>query len=160
MPFGLTNAPEAFQRTLDIAISALKWKSCLVYMDDVIVFSLDLNSHFNHVEAVLKTWSETGIRLKLAKCRFFTDTVKYLGKVILPGTLEVDEARPLRSRSRYPRKLLQNFAPFWDFVMSTGVSSLTIGTLRHRLMRSLQRGNPLDSLKNWEKKQQTSSTNS
>ena len=91
MPFGLTNAPATFQRTLDITLSAFKWKSCLVYLDDVIVFSRDLKSHFTHVEAILETLSETGITLKLAKCRFFTDTVKYLGHVIRPGTLEVDE---------------------------------------------------------------------
>ena len=75
----------------DIAFSAFKWKSCLVYLDDVIVFSQDLKSHSTHVEAILETLSETGIKLKLVKCRFFTDTVKYLGYVIRPGTLEVDE---------------------------------------------------------------------
>ena len=91
MPFGLTNAPATFQRTLDIALSAFKWKSCLVYLDDVIVFSQDLKSHFTHVEAILETLSETAITPKLAKCRFFTDTVKYLGHFIRPGTLEVDE---------------------------------------------------------------------
>ena len=41
MPFGITNAPATFQRTLDIALSAFKWNSCLVYLDKVIVFSRD-----------------------------------------------------------------------------------------------------------------------
>ena len=91
MPFGFTNARETFQRILDIAISAFRWKGGIVYLEDVIVFSRDLKSQFTQVEAILKTSGETGITLKLAKCRFFPDTVKYLGHAIRPGTLEVDE---------------------------------------------------------------------
>jgi len=39
MPFGLTNAPASFQRALDIILLGLKWQICLVYLDDVIIFS-------------------------------------------------------------------------------------------------------------------------
>ena len=41
MPFGLTNASATFQRTLDVMLSLYKWSSCLVYLDDVIVYSAD-----------------------------------------------------------------------------------------------------------------------
>jgi len=37
--FGLTNSPATFQRALDIILSGMTWKSCLVYLDDVIFFS-------------------------------------------------------------------------------------------------------------------------
>ncbi len=49
MPFALTNAPATFQRTLDIFLSTYKWKTCLVYLDDVIIFSDDIEDHFGHV---------------------------------------------------------------------------------------------------------------
>lgn len=39
MPFVLTNAPETFQRGLDVIVSRFKWKICLVYIDDSIIFS-------------------------------------------------------------------------------------------------------------------------
>ena len=42
MPFGLTNAPVTFQRTLDIVLSPFEWKSCLFYLDNVIIFSKDM----------------------------------------------------------------------------------------------------------------------
>ena len=118
MPFGLTNAPTTVQRTLDIALSAFKWKSCLVYLDDVIVFSQDLKSHFTHVEAILNTLSGTGITLKLSKFRFFTETVKYLGHVIRPGTLEVDEIATAALTKAKPPKTqteLRSFSGLCNF---------------------------------------------
>ena len=90
MPFGMTNAPATFQRTLDIVLSRFKWKSCLVYIDDIIIFSRNAEEHLRHVEEILITLRDAGVSLKIAKCEFFKDTVKYLGHVIKPGRLEVD----------------------------------------------------------------------
>ncbi|KZR95525.1 Uncharacterized protein APZ42_010720, partial [Daphnia magna] len=39
LPFGLTNAPGTFQRAMDIILAGLRWTTCLVYLDDVIVYS-------------------------------------------------------------------------------------------------------------------------
>ena len=39
MPFGLTKAPATCQRALDIALARYKWKTCIVYIDDVVIFS-------------------------------------------------------------------------------------------------------------------------
>ena len=91
MPFGLTNAPATFQRTLDILLGPYKWNSCLVYLDDVIIFSRDAESHIRHVEQVLNVLKDAGVSLKLKKCSFFGDRVKYLGHVIRPGSLEIDK---------------------------------------------------------------------
>jgi len=45
MPFGLINAPATFQRALDIIFSGVKWQSCLIYLDDVIVYSKTEEKH-------------------------------------------------------------------------------------------------------------------
>eukprot|EP00171_Calliarthron_tuberculosum_P003874 IDg3874t1 len=55
MPFGLCNAPATFQRTLDILLAGFRWKTCLVYLDDVIIFSKNFDEHLQHVEDVLST---------------------------------------------------------------------------------------------------------
>jgi len=89
MPFGLRNAPATFQRALDIILSGVRWQSCLIYLDDVIVFSTSVEEHLVHVNQVLTLLREAGVTLKLSKCRFFQPRVDYLGHVITPGKLHV-----------------------------------------------------------------------
>eukprot|EP00171_Calliarthron_tuberculosum_P022608 IDg22608t1 len=92
MPFGLMNAPATFQRALDIILAGYKWQTCLVYLDDIIVFSKNGEEHLKHLADVLDALHQAGVSLNLRKCSFFTDKIKYLGHVIRPGTLEVEEA--------------------------------------------------------------------
>eukprot|EP00171_Calliarthron_tuberculosum_P013936 IDg13936t1 len=92
MPFGLMNAPATFQRALDIILAGYKWQTCLVYLDDVIVFSKTYEEHLTHLDQVLTALKGAGVTLQLRKCEFFTDRIKYLGHIIRPGTLEVEEA--------------------------------------------------------------------
>lgn len=89
MPFGLTNAPATFQRALNIILSGLKWQICLVYLDDVIIFSSSAEQHIKDVDQVLKRLREAGVTLNLEKCKWFTLEVEYLGHTITPGELHV-----------------------------------------------------------------------
>jgi len=92
MPFGLTNAPATFQRALDIILSGVKWQSCLIFLDYVIVYSKTEEEHIGHVDHVLRLLREAGGTLRLPKCRFFRTTVEYLGHEIKPGRLGVMDA--------------------------------------------------------------------
>jgi Reverse transcriptase (RNA-dependent DNA polymerase) len=49
LPFGLRNAPGFFQRTVDIILAGVKLKTCLVYLDDIIVFSSSREAHLHHM---------------------------------------------------------------------------------------------------------------
>jgi Reverse transcriptase (RNA-dependent DNA polymerase) len=91
MPFGLRNAPATFQRFVDITLSGLTWKTCLVYLDDIIVFSKTPTEHMAHLDAVLHRLYRAGLTLSLKKCHFFKGPVDYLGHVIRPGQLSVAE---------------------------------------------------------------------
>ena len=102
MPFGLTNAPASFQRALDMILTKYKWKTCLVYLDDVIIFSKTVEEHIQHVDEVLSYLAKAGVTLKIAKCKFFTTTVEYLGHIIRPGKLEVDQANTKSLREAKP----------------------------------------------------------
>lgn len=103
MPFGLCNAPASYQRTLDILLMGIKWKSCLVYVDDVIIFSRNFNDHVQDVKEVLSILKEAGLSLNMRKCKFFSRTIDYLGHVVSPGRLQVARKNTVSITSaKYP----------------------------------------------------------
>jgi len=89
MAFGLTNAPATFQRALDIILFRLTWKTCLVYLDDAIVFSDTPENHVRALDEALTRLGRAGVTLKAKKCQFFQTSVEYLGHIISPGEIRV-----------------------------------------------------------------------
>ena len=82
MPMGLKAAGATFQRLIEIALAGLQWISCLIYLDDVIMFGKDFDEHLHRLAEVLQRFREAGLKLKPAKCEFFRKEVKFLGHVI------------------------------------------------------------------------------
>ena len=68
MPFGLTNAPATFYRLIEICLGDLNLHWCIIYLDDIVIFSKDLTSHF---EAVFRKLEKGGLKLKPSKCELF-----------------------------------------------------------------------------------------
>ena len=54
MPFGLTNAPATFQRLMERILAGLQWQICLVYIDDVIIFSRTFDDHVQHLSVIFE----------------------------------------------------------------------------------------------------------
>ena len=67
MPFGLATTTATFQRTMEIALAGLQWHSCLIYLDDVIVFGSSFDEHLSRIEVVLERIQRAGLKLKPAK---------------------------------------------------------------------------------------------
>jgi Reverse transcriptase (RNA-dependent DNA polymerase) len=100
MPFGPRNAPDTFQRFVDITLSGLTWNTCLVYLDDIILFS---KTPAEHLDVVLHRLYRAGLTLNLKKCHFFKETVDYLGHVIRPCQLSVaDKNTAALKDTRHP----------------------------------------------------------
>ena len=53
MPFGLTNAPAAFQRFMNDIFSDMLDVCFLVYLDDILIYSDNMEQHREHVREVL-----------------------------------------------------------------------------------------------------------
>lgn len=80
MPFGLTNAPGTFQRMMDCILRGLLWVCCLVYLDDIIVYSRgSIGRHALELAAVLDRLAQAGVTLNLKKCQFAAPSIEYLG---------------------------------------------------------------------------------
>ena len=88
-PFGLSNAPEPFQRAIGMILGGLKWKSCLGYLHDIIVFSQSAGEQVEHLRKVFAALRGAGVSLKAKKCLLFQEEVEYLGHIVGRGQLQV-----------------------------------------------------------------------
>ena len=71
MPFGLTNAPATFQQLMETCLGELHLKWCIIYLDDIIVFSKTLEEHTERLRGVFEKLATTGLKLKPSKREFF-----------------------------------------------------------------------------------------
>ncbi|OWY97882.1 LOW QUALITY PROTEIN: hypothetical protein PHMEG_00031481 [Phytophthora megakarya] len=81
MPFGLCNAVPAFERLMENLVD-LKWRTCLVYLDDCAVFSDDFPTHLVRVRQVLERFRAAGFKLKMKKCHWGRSQVAFLGHIV------------------------------------------------------------------------------
>ena len=82
MPFGATNAPATFQRLMHNCLGDLNMTWCVVYLDDIIVFSDNPEDHIVRLEAVLQKLASAGLKLKPSKCFLFKEEIDYLGHLV------------------------------------------------------------------------------
>ena len=82
MPFGLNNSSGTFQRTMELALQGLQWVTCLVYIDDIVVYGKNFEEHVQRVEEVLSRIGKAGLKLKPAKCDLLRERVVFLGHVV------------------------------------------------------------------------------
>ncbi len=82
MPFGLNNAASTFQRTMELALQGLQWETCLVYIDDIIVYASNFDEHIQRVDQVLDRIKQAGLKLRPDKCHLLQAEVVFLGHVV------------------------------------------------------------------------------
>lgn len=93
MLFGLTNAPVVFHNLInDFLRDRLKW-FVLVYLDDILVVSKNLQEHRQHVRLVLKRLLKNQLFAKAEKREFHVQTIPFLGCRITPGRITMDPAK-------------------------------------------------------------------
>jgi hypothetical protein len=127
MPMGLTNAPATFQRVMEIALNGLQWQTCLIYLDDIVVFGRTFEEHLQRVEQVLERVQQAGLKLKPEKCQLLQTEVNFLGHVISedgikpnpaniakivqwPVPTTVTQVRQILGMGSYYRRFVKDFA--------------------------------------------------
>jgi hypothetical protein len=79
---GISCGPPVFQREMQKAMAGLLGVCCLVYLDDLVIYSKEQKEHVGHVELVLERLREYSLTLKRTKCTFAAPVVELLGFVI------------------------------------------------------------------------------
>lgn len=103
MPFGLTNAPATFQRLMNGVLRGLTWMTCLVYLDDIVVFTKgSVERHVVEVANVLERLASAGLSLKLKKCSFASESMEYLGHMLSSKGVQPTE-RLVKAVADFPR---------------------------------------------------------
>ena len=82
LPMGLCNSPATFQRCLNIVLRHLIGKCCLVYIDDIVLFSKSYEDHLEDLKQVFTLLRQAGLKIKLSKYEFVRQFIKYLGHVV------------------------------------------------------------------------------
>ena len=90
MPFGLTNAPAMFQHLMESCLGDYHLKYCIIYLDDIIIFSKTPEEHISRLRKVFQKLDEAGLHLKPTKCELFKDRLEYLGHVVSSKGIETN----------------------------------------------------------------------
>lgn len=93
MSFGLCSAPSAFQAYVNDVLREYLDQFCVVYLDDVLIFSQSLSEHEQHVRLILQKLQDAKLSLKLAKCEFSVQTVSFLGFIISTDGISMDPSK-------------------------------------------------------------------
>ena len=95
-PFGLAQAPAYFQRLVNEFLSGLTF--AFRYLDDILVFSPDMETHLKHLRSLFEKLREPNLKLKEVKCNFLKKHIQYLGHIVsgegitpVPGNWKVSD---------------------------------------------------------------------
>ena len=90
MPFRLTNTPATFQRLMESCLGQLHLNWCIIYLDDIIVFSRTPEEHLHRLKAVISKLRAAGLKLKPTKYDLFKQQINYLGHVVSKEGVSTD----------------------------------------------------------------------
>jgi hypothetical protein len=93
MAFRLTNAPASFQHCINDVLCPYLDVFVTAYLDNILIYSDNLEDHRRHVLKVLEVLMKVGLHLKPEKCEFHRQEVKYLGFIISTTGTKMDPAK-------------------------------------------------------------------
>src|SRR6266498_2942761 len=141
MPFRLNNAPATFQRLINKVLRQYIRKFVQVYLDDVIIYSNNLDEHKRHIKAVLEKIREANLKLKPSKCQWFQTELKFVGHLVGRNGIRPDpqniekiknaevpnntmELRRFLGMAQYYRQYINGYAdvagPLYDMLKEDG----------------------------------------
>ncbi|CAH1247195.1 RTL1 [Branchiostoma lanceolatum] len=126
-PFGLSGSPGTMQRLMQRCLGDQNLEILLIYLDDIIVFSKDVDEHLARLDVVLSRLGQYGLKLRPDKCHLFRTSVKYLGHIVSEEGVSTDPDKtvalrdwPVPTTVRQVRQFLGFASYYRRFVESFG----------------------------------------
>ena len=79
LPMGLINSPATYQRILETIMAGKQYETCLIYLDDLIVYSKTFDEHLQRLDEVFERISFANLKFSPKKCFLFSRETKFLG---------------------------------------------------------------------------------
>ena len=93
LPFGLCNAPATFQRYMNESLQDYIDIFVAVYLDDILVYSVNKEEHVIQVRTVLQRMRDRKLYANIDKCEFHTTSTSWLGFVITPEGVTMETGK-------------------------------------------------------------------
>src|SRR6266536_2735396 len=90
LSFGLINTPVIFQAYINYVLCELVDNFCIVYLDDILIFSKTEEEHYEHLELVIKHLQYVELYTNLKKCEFFKSELEYLDFLVNKNDLHMN----------------------------------------------------------------------
>jgi hypothetical protein len=136
MPFGLTNAPATFQAIMNTIFAPMLRKFVLVFMDDILVYSRNLQEHANHLKQVFQLLQDNQLYIKQSKCSFTQPQLEYLGHIIGVNGVATDREKittvhqwPTPTSAKQVRSFLGLTGYYRKFIRQYGIISRPLSDL-------------------------------
>ena len=127
MAFGLVNSGATFQRVMERTMGDVLLRECLVFIDEILIFSETFEEHISRLENVFHRLSMHGLKLKGSKCELFKSSVSYLGHIISeqgvatdpektsaistwPTPTKISELRTFLGTAGFYRRFIQDYS--------------------------------------------------
>ena len=134
LPMGLKTSPNTFQLLMDKVLHGLKFRSCLCYLDDVLICSETFEQHLSDLKEIFSRFREAGLKLGPKKCKFADNSCIFLGHLISkdgilppPDRVAAINEYPIPRNVKELRRLIGLFNWFRKFIpnLSAIMSPLT-----------------------------------
>lgn len=101
MPFGIKSTSSKFQRCMNVLLNGLPFAAA--YVDDVVIFSKNLDEHTHHVADIIQRLTTVNLALNVDKCSFGMRSVHLLGFCISEGGRKSLDPRKVANTQQWPR---------------------------------------------------------
>jgi hypothetical protein len=140
MPFGLRNGPAIFQHVMQEILSPFLWIFCLVYIDNIVVYSKTHEDHLAHLDQVLEAIEKAGITLSPKKCHLFYSSLLLLGHKVSRFGLSTHQEKVQAILELAPPKRVSDLQTFLGMVVYFSTFIPYYASIARPLFQLLRKG--------------------